>query len=200
MIITPEQKDALLELINIAFGRAAASLSDLTGQRVLLNVPQIVICPMEEVREHLEDLFHGEVATVHQMFSGPVAGEAIMLLDYGGAVLLSGLLSENRVPVDRLDQSDREVLTEVGNILLNACLGTLGNLLQMHLAFSLPHMQVETLKPLLDSFTMDADGARYAMVILTTFSLRDSTVYGYLILVLAVASLDLLVQSLEKLG
>lgn len=200
MIITSEQKDALLELINIGFGRAAASLSELTGQRVLLNVPQIVICSMNEVREHLKDLMQGEVATVHQMFSGPVAGEAILLLDYGGAVLLSGLLSDNRVPVDRLDQSDQEVLTEVGNILLNACLGTFGNLLEIHLSFSLPRMQVETLNPLLDSFTLDTEGVRYAMVILTTFSLRDSTVHGYLILVLAVASLDLLVQSLEKLG
>jgi len=200
MIITAEQKDALLELINIAFGRAAASLSELTGQRVLLNVPRIVICSMKEVREHLENLIQGEVATVHQMFSGPVAGEGILLLDYGGAVLLSGLLSENRVPVDRLDQSDQEVLTEVGNILLNACLGTFGNLLEIHLSFSLPRMQVENLNPLLDSFSVDTEGVRYAMVILTTFSLRDSTVHGYLILVLAVASLDLLVQSLEKLG
>jgi len=200
MIISSEQKDSLLELINIGFGRAAASLSELTGQRVLLNVPQIVICPMEEIREHLKDLMQGKVATVHQVFSGPVAGEAILLLDYGGAVLLSGLLSENRVPVDRLDQSDQEVLTEVGNILLNACLGTFGNLLDIHLSFSLPRMQVETLDPLLDSFTIGTEAVRYAMLILTTFSLRDSTVHGYLILVLAVASLDLLVQSLERLG
>ncbi len=200
MIISSEQKDSLLELINIGFGRAAASLSELTGQRVLLNVPQIVLCPMQEIQDHLKDLMQGKVATVHQMFSGPVAGEAILLLDYGGAVLLSGLLSECRVPVDRLDQSDQEVLTEVGNILLNACLGTFGNLLDIHLSFSLPRMQVETLDPLLESFTIGSDSVRYALLILTTFSLRDSTVHGYLILVLALASLDLLVQSLERLG
>ncbi|MHB8069166.1 MAG: chemotaxis protein CheC [Desulfobaccales bacterium] len=200
MIISSEQKDSLLELINIGFGRAAASLSELTGQRVLLNVPQIVICSMEEIRDHLKDLMQGKVATVHQMFSGAVAGEAILLMDYGGAILLSGLLSECRVPVDRLDQSDQEVLTEVGNILLNACLGTFGNLLNIHLSFSLPRMQVETLGPLMDSFSIGEGGVRYAMLILTTFSLRDSTVHGYLILVLAVASLDLLVQSLERLG
>lgn len=200
MLITPEQKDALLELINISFGRAAASLSDLTGQRVLLNVPRLLLCPMMEIRNHLKDVIDGEVATVHQMFSGPVAGEAILLLDYGGAILLSGLLSENRVPVDRLDQSDREVLTEVGNILLNACLGTIGNLLQIHLAFSLPRMKVESLEPLMNSLSIDSESSRYAMIILTTFSLRDSMVHGYLVLVLAVASLDLLVQSLEKMG
>jgi chemotaxis protein CheC len=200
MLITPEQKDALLELINISFGRAAASLSDLTGQRVLLNVPRLLLCPMKEVKEHLQDVIDGEVATVHQMFSGEVAGEAILLLDYGGAILLSGLLSENRVPVDRLDQSDREVLTEVGNIILNACLGTIGNLLQIHLAFSLPRMRVESLNPLMDAFSLETEDDRYALIILTTFTLRDSMVQGYLVLVLAVASLDLLVQSLEKMG
>ena len=35
MQLTVEQQDALVELLNIGFGRAAASLSQLTGHRVL---------------------------------------------------------------------------------------------------------------------------------------------------------------------
>ena len=41
MELTALQQDALVEVINIGFGRAAASLSKLTGQRVELEVPQI---------------------------------------------------------------------------------------------------------------------------------------------------------------
>jgi chemotaxis protein CheC len=38
MNLTAVQEDALTEVINIGFGRAAASLSKLTGQRVQLEV------------------------------------------------------------------------------------------------------------------------------------------------------------------
>ena len=39
MELTSTQQDALIELLNIGFGRAAASLSQLTGHRVVLDVP-----------------------------------------------------------------------------------------------------------------------------------------------------------------
>ena len=43
----------MVEVINIGFGRAAASLSKLTGQRVQLEVPQITMCPVEELSDRL---------------------------------------------------------------------------------------------------------------------------------------------------
>ena len=49
MELTAVQQDALIELLNIGFGRAAASLSQLTGHRVLLEVPQVTIHPIDEV-------------------------------------------------------------------------------------------------------------------------------------------------------
>ena len=45
MNLTTSQQDALKELLNIGFGRAAASLSQLTGHRVLLDVPAVSIHP-----------------------------------------------------------------------------------------------------------------------------------------------------------
>ena len=39
MLLTEKQKDALGEIINIAFARTAASLSQLSGHRVLLDAP-----------------------------------------------------------------------------------------------------------------------------------------------------------------
>ena len=71
------------------------------------------------------------MASVHQIFSGPVAGDALLMLDPIAASVLKELLtSEPALPL-ALDASTREVLTEVGNILLNACLGTFGNLLRL---------------------------------------------------------------------
>ena len=88
MELTAVQQDALVELLNIGFGRAAASLSQLTGHRVLLDVPQVTLHEIEEVGEALERVVQGHVASVHQIFTGPVAGDALLILDGAGASML----------------------------------------------------------------------------------------------------------------
>ena len=88
MLLTTEQRDALTELINIGFGRAAASLSKLTGHRVQLDVPQVTMCPVAELADALRPYITGEIASVHQVFSGPVAGDALLVLDQRDAQVL----------------------------------------------------------------------------------------------------------------
>jgi len=170
----------------------------LTGHRVLLDVPQVAIFPIAELGEALAKFLPAEVATVHQVFSGPVTGDALLLLNYDGAVKLTDLLTDEQVSSDRLNTSAREVLTEVGNILLNACLGMFGNLLQVHVTFSVPRLHLETLHALLNSLVIASEGLRYALVVYTAFRLRDSSVEGYLVIALNVASLDRLIQEAER--
>ena len=59
MKLTALQEDALIELLNIGFGRAAASLSQLTGHRILLEVPHVTVHPIAEVSEALERMIVG---------------------------------------------------------------------------------------------------------------------------------------------
>jgi chemotaxis protein CheC len=139
----------------------------------------------------------GDVASIHQVFAGPVAGDALLLLNYDGAVHLTDLLTDGHAPSNFLDESAREVLTEVGNILLNACLGMFGNLLNVHVTFSVPRLHLETLDELLASLTNDKTEMHYALVIYTAFQIRDSSVKGFLVIVLSVASLDRLIQEVD---
>jgi chemotaxis protein CheC len=197
MILTAEQQDGLTELINIAFSRTAASLSELTGQRVLLDVPDVAIYPGNTLVHTLAEMIRNDVATVHQVFHGSMEGDALLLLDYDSAVMLTVLLT-NEPLINRLDSSAREVLTEVGNILLNACLSMFGDLLHTHLAFSVPRLKVEGLQVMLNELIAGKEELRYALVVYTDFRLRDSAVNGYLVLVLGVGSLDRLIQGLEE--
>src|SRR6267142_5695613 len=198
MILTEKQTDALIELLNIAFARTAASLSELSGHRVLLDVPDIRIHSIEEFPEAVGTFIKDEVATVHQIFSGPVAGDALLLLNYEGAVMLTDLLCQYHAPSQKLDASAREALTEVGNILLNACLGVFGNLLHVQVSFSMPRLHLENLDKLLRSITIGTEELRYAVVVSTAFRIRESAVSGYLAIVLGVSSLDRLLRSIEN--
>ena len=197
MKLTAVQEDALIELLNIGFGRAAASLSQLTGHRVLLEVPHVTIHPIDEVSESLERVIRTDVASVHQIFNGPVSGDALLILDQVGASMLKELLTNEPALPLSIDASAREVITEVGNILLNACLGTFGNLLKVQVSFSVPQLNLESLGAILESLRVHDEGVSYALVVHAGFKLRHAEVRGYLVIVLSVASLDRLIRAVE---
>ncbi len=197
MELTDVQRDSLIEMINVGFGRAAAALSKLTGYRVVLEVPTVGIYPVTGLGGVLAEFLHDEIATVHQIFSGPVGGDALLILDEYGATTLKGLLTDEPSLPLRADGSAREVLTEVGNILINACLGTLGNVLDVHVTFSVPQLTLDTLSALLDSLVIGREGLRYALVVHAGFRLRESEIKGYMIIVLGVASFDRLLRAIE---
>ena len=197
MKLTERQSDALSELINIAFARTGAALSELTGHRVVLNPPEVAVYRAAELRGALAKFVPGDVASIHQVFAGPVAGDALLILNYQGAVHLTELLTDGHSPSNYLDESAREVLTEVGNILLNACLGMFGNLLNVHVTFSVPRLHLETLDELIANTTSGKGEMHFALVVYTAFQLRDSSVKGFLVIVLTVASLDRLMQEVD---
>jgi len=200
MILNENQKDALSELINIAFSRTTASLSELTGNRIILEPPKVDIVPIDELQDRLLKEINGDVATVHQIFSGPVSGDALFLLDHQGAIKLASLISGVDLEVDYMTPSLKEVLMEIGNILLNACLGMFGNLLQLHITFSVPKIHLESLDVMLDTLIISQQELKYALIAITQFKVRDSSIKGYLVIVLGVSSLERLLESLEKIG
>lgn len=197
MKLSDQQKDGLTELINIGYGRAAGALSELTGYRVTLEVPKISMHPIEEVGALLSREIEGEVATVNQVFSGPIAGNALLLLNQESALVLSELLTDERSPNRSFDSGAKEIITEVGNILLNACLGVFGNLLQVQVTFAVPRLQVESINMVLRSLTVADEELRFALVIHTRFHLRASNVSGFLIMILGITSLDRMLTELN---
>jgi chemotaxis protein CheC len=197
MDLTSSQQDALTELINIGYARAAAALSDLTGHRISLEVPEVAIHLIPEITEKLSRVIPGEVASVNQVFSGPISGNAILLLDHEAALLLNRLLTD-RPGTSDLDGAAREVITEVGNIVLNACLGAFGNLLKVQVSFTVPSLQIESMQKIIRTITIADKGLEYAMIIHTRFHMRASNVSGYLVIILGVTSLETLLQELQK--
>ena len=194
-------KDALTELFNIGLHRAASSLSDLTGQRIVVDLPRLWICPIEETHARLIDLLDGDLATVHQIFRGTVTGDAVLVLDYNSATRLAALMTEGNVALGgRLDQSAREVLAEVGNVILSSCLSSFGDMLQVSVTFSVPRMHVESLEGLLRSMRVDSEDLSFALLAATRFRLTEGEVGGYLIIAVGMSSLSLIARALETRG
>lgn len=138
MIISQVQQNTLDELVKTGCGRAAELMSMLMGKPVLLETPRVSFHALDELSAHLEDISPHEVATVHQVFGGSISGDALLVLDYKGASILVDLLSGGPGIERTLTASDREAILEVGNILLNACAGSLAAWLNARLTFTAP--------------------------------------------------------------
>src|SRR5687768_971245 len=140
MTLTSTQDDALRELINISYGRATSGLAQMTHARVAREAPALRVLSIAELEESLHSLFRGALTCVNQAFDGPLSGTAMLLLDRRSAAFLAELIMPSNLPAE--DQSEAEILTEVGNIVLNACLGVFGNLLRVQMGFSVPDFSV----------------------------------------------------------
>jgi chemotaxis protein CheC len=190
--------EILAELINIGYGRAAAALSELTGQRITLEAPKIELHPIHEVKEALTKLLHGEVSSVHQVFTGPVSGHAVLLVDSGAAELLTDQLIDPEAALGNQRAARREAFTEVGNILLQASMGLCGNLLQVHVTFSVPRLHVETVDELLTSVLVAEQELQFALLVQTRFQVLEGQISGYLLVILGITSFSRLLAELDN--
>jgi chemotaxis protein CheC len=194
--------DSLSELFNVGLHRAAASLSEITGQRIVVDMPKLIVCPIAEIEKPLTDLIGGEIATVHQIFGGAVVGDAVLLIEHDKAALLAKLMTSGEAAGGgRLDQSAREVLAEIGNIVLGACLSGFGDMLELPVSFSVPRIHIESLKSILGSLRTDAAEPQYAVIVATQFRLSELAVDGYMVIAIPATSLSRITHALaERFG
>jgi chemotaxis protein CheC len=200
MFLTETQKDAITELINIGFSKSAASLSELTGYRILLGAPEVRVLPIDELANVLSEIIFDKIVTVHQIFKGPISGDAMLILNHKDSKKLVNLLLDGKNEENLTSASIRDVLSEVGNILLNSCLGMFGNILKVRITFTVPQLQLETLDNLIKTISIDNMEISYALMVSMNFQLRDKSINSYMVLVLGITSLEQLLTEIEKLG
>ncbi|MCA1797540.1 MAG: chemotaxis protein CheC [Geobacteraceae bacterium] len=131
-------QDALQELFNIGMGHAAASLERMLGTEICLSVPFLTLLSAPRAATRIETPDHAEVSTVRQAFSGPFSGTALLIFPETNCVELIRTLVDDAVPLETLGELEQDSLLEIGNIVLNACLGSFANLMQKEIDFELP--------------------------------------------------------------
>lgn len=202
MFLTDVQRDAITELLNIGFSKSADSLSELTGYKIILSIPEVKVLPVEELGSILSGIVQSDIekiATVHQIFNGPISGDAMLILNQEDSRTLTNLLLNGSQ--DYLTEASmQDVLSEVGNILINSCMGIFGNMLKIQITFTVPQLQLETFDKLIRTITINNAEISYALMVAMKFHLRNQSVGGYMVLVLGVTSLDQFLAEIEKLS
>jgi len=192
------QKDALGELLNIGMGRASASLSEMVGEEVELSVPQVETLSQNEAITRISGLVGNDITAVKESFKGAFWGDALLLFPEDHSLeLVRALIKDDTLPAEMISEMEQEALTEVGNIILNACLGSLANIFKENLEFALPQYTHGSCS---DILSIDRSSATPEGVLLLqmNFSLEKTKVSGYLTLLMDVASMQALSKQLTK--
>lgn len=185
--------DALTELVNLGVSRAALSLATLAGEEVVLTVPALATVSPEQAAEMIGGARIGELVAVEQAFDGDFAGRALLIFPEASSLELVRAVSGGDAGPQELAELAPEAICETGNILLQACLGTMANMLRRTVGVSVPHLlrgRAGTLFP---------RGAKGVVVfIYINFSLRGRRVRGYIALLLDLPTMARLKALLDE--
>lgn len=196
MSLSASQRDSLADLVSLGFTRAAAALSQITGRPVALAPPQVKLTGVSEIVAELTALLPGAIAYVDQPFSGPISGNGLLLVERDAAVRLAGILG---LQVDNPeDTGTQEALTEVGNILLNACIGIFDRVFGVSVAFSVPTTRLSNVAEMFQRLMAESTDASRALLVQTSVRLSEGAVTAYLVLMPRPVSVERLLSELER--
>lgn len=201
------QKDILTELVNVYIGQAANLLSETVNQKIELTIPQINLLTVSELDfseyKYLSIFSSSYVVSSSMRFGNKFQGKAFLVFPPEHAkVLISVCTGEIVFPEQsahtiRLDDTDLDILREIGNLIINAIIGEFGNLLNIRVEYSIPEIElisiVETQKILLENDI-------YILVLHTSFTLARTRITGAVFIALSLNSVSLLLEKVNMLS
>ncbi len=197
---SPLEFDAFREIMNMGFGQAAVLLSEVIHVHTTLSVPQIRVMEPGLIR----GLVEGQLGTpssysmVEQFFFGKFSGLSFLLMPEDQSRKLGSLFSEGQLPdMNELEigSLERDMVMEIGNIIIGACVGRIAELLGDQVSFQAPRYLPSPLD--LDCLGSQLGGGDVALLFRTLFHFRDEDIEGHLFLVASQDSVAWLRSAIE---
>jgi chemotaxis protein CheC len=197
--LTSIERDAFAEIANMGVSRAAASLRQMLGEQVLLSVPAVHIVTRETAAMLVERGNSPKLVAVQQAFEGPFSGRALLIFPEAQSLdLVRSIMGGDQSLEDIIDL-EQEALAETGNVILNACLATIANVLHKTMRMSLPKVIRGDGATL---FAARPGGGDLVLFLYIDFTIKSRDMRGFIALLMdlpSIAALKAIVQDfIEK--
>lgn len=190
------QHDALVEIFNIGVGHAAAAMSGIVNEEVTMSVPSIRFLNRGDAALMLVNNESRRICGISQHYQGAFTTEAILMFPEDKSLEIVRLMVGELVPLKELTEMEQEAMSEIGNIILNSCVGTLANIFGQELQGSLPVYHIGTSEDILS-----ASGGQIDAVVLMLhidFILEKHQIHGYVAFILDVTALHDLQHQVDQ--
>lgn len=195
-VLTEGQTEILKELVNLGAGRGADVLNSFLNSHVVLSVPEVGVLTAEELEHAITDNGEANLASVKMDFSGTVSGAAELIFISDEASRFVELITGDHDGDHDFDTLKAAAFSEVGNIVINAALGTISNELSLKLDFSIP-FYVEGTSEELVSLLKD-DETRVILYARVLFFVETIELEGSIAIFFGLRSFEDLLQAVEN--
>ncbi len=137
-------QDLLSEVFNLGAGRAAASLAELLGNgvEIELSVPQLEIISLGGMASRIQQDDQDPYCGISLEHSGDLCGTSILVYSQEESLrlvaLLMGGMGGDLGESSEFTDMHEDALLEVGNLVLNACLSSVANFLSVEFEANVP--------------------------------------------------------------
>ncbi len=192
--------DALREVANVGAGHAATALSQMTNRRIMIDVPDVKLCPITEAAAATGDR-DGVVAAILMRVLGDVTGRSLLIIERECAFnLVDMLLNRELGTAQVLTELEQSTLKETANILTGAYFNGLSDMLGLMLIPSVPSLAIDLAAAVLSSTYLQFGDDSGCVIILDTrfrFDPGDTCMSGHFVLFPDAASLETIFKSLR---
>jgi chemotaxis protein CheC len=120
----------------------------------------------------------------------------VLLFPEEKSLELVRILLKDDLPLDILSEMEQEALTEVANIILNACLGSLSNMFQNELVYNLPVFSQGSVDSIFHLSEYNEEDL--VLLLRMEFNVSHHNVNGYLSLLMDVRSVQAFSEQVAK--
>jgi chemotaxis protein CheC len=180
--------DALTELVNLGVSNAALSFREMVQQEVLLSVPKVCLFSRDEAIASVSKSDVTHLVGVSQEFQGEISGRALLIFPEIKSIELVRAVVGKNLSLDEIIELEQEALAEIGNVMMNSCLGTIANQLERSLKISLPEVIYGHGREFFRSLG-ESNHTDRILFIYINFALKQQALQGYIALLLDLPSL-----------
>lgn len=188
--------DALVEILNLGAGRAAAAMSRVVGEEVRMSFPSIAFMTRAEAAYALGGGQAQRLCAVSQYYHGALNATAMLLFLEEKSMEIVGLMVGQLTTSVALTEMEQEAMCEIGNIVLNCCMGSLADATGREMHGSLPVYRLGSSEQILAA--AGEPGATTVLTMTIDFNVEKHHIHGYLALLLDVATLDDLPAMIDR--
>ena len=194
--LTELQHDALVEIFNLGVGQAAAAMSRIVNEEVTMSVPMITFQSRAEVAKTLGSDEGRRICAIAQHFQGAFSTEAFLMFPEEKSLEIVRLMVGQSLTLEELSEMEQEAMSEIGNIILNSCMGMFANASGKELQGSLPMYHVGTGDDILGISGKEWDGVVLTLKI--DFNIERHQIHGYVAFLLDMPALHDLQQHINE--
>ncbi len=196
MQFTELELDALAETFNLSLGEAASMFSEMVREDIIISVPTVEILSRADLIVQLESKGNDRLCAIKQRFESTsnFNTNTLLLFPEQGTLELVRRMLGDSTPIEHISELEQDTLAEIGNIIMNGCMGSLANLFNNRMTGTLPTVGVSETSSLLDSYEL----SEMFLVARISLSLAAKNIHGFVLFIMDVNSIQNFMGEVKK--